>query len=139
MKKKLTAMVFAVGTALGAWASTVNLSALTADYVAKDGDTLTGKLGGDHRLSIADGAMVTLNGATIVVRADDAPYAPPQWPGINCEGSATIVLADDGSKVNQITGGNRWPGIYVPESETLIISGPGTLVVTGGGFSVIVR
>ena len=96
MKKKLTAMVLALGAALGAWAGMVNLSALTADYVAKDGDTLTGTLGGDHRLSIADGAMVTLNGVTIAVRADDAPYSPPQWPGINCEGSATSVLADDG-------------------------------------------
>ena len=134
MKKKLTAMALALGAMLGAWASMVNLSALTADYVAKDGDTLTGKLGGDYKLSIADGATVTLNGVTIAVRADDAPYSPPQWPGINCEGSATIVLADDGSKVNQITGGNRWPGIYVPESETLIISGPGTLVVTGGVY-----
>jgi hypothetical protein len=112
----------------------VNLSTLTGDYVAKDGDTLTGKLGGDYKLSVADGATVTLNGVTIAVRADDAPYAPSQWPGINCEGSATIVLADDGSKVNQITGGNRWPGIYVPESKTLVIGGPGTLVVTGGVY-----
>ena len=134
MKKKLTAMVLALGSAFGAWAGMVNLSALTADYVAKDGDTLTGKLGGDYKLSVADGATVTLNGVTIAVRADDAPYAPPQWPGINCEGSATIVLADDGSKVNQITGGNRWPGIYVPESKTLVIGGTGTLVVTGGVY-----
>ena len=134
MKTKLTAMVLVLGAMLGAWASTVNLSALTADYVAKDGDTLTGKLGGGYRLSIADGATVTLNGVTIAVRAEDAPYSPPQWPGINCEGNATIVLAGDGSAVNRVAGGNRWPGIYVPESKTLVISGPGTLVVTGGVY-----
>jgi len=114
MKKKLMTMVIAAGAMLGAWASTINLSALTADYVAKDGDTLTGKLGDDYKLSVAAGATVTLNGVTIAVRAEDAPYFPPQWPGINCEGNATIVLAGGGSAINRVTGGNRWPGIYWP-------------------------
>ena len=39
-----------------------DLSTITADHTAQDGETLTGKLGAIVKISIADGAAVTING-----------------------------------------------------------------------------
>lgn len=107
----------------------VDLSKLTADYVAQDGDVLTGTLGGNYKISVANGAVVTLNGVTINGTNDEA-Y---NWAGITCQGNNIIVLAD-GSK-NVVKGFNAtMPGIYVPEGSTLVIQGTtGTLDASSNG------
>ena len=63
-------------------ASEIPLSKVTSDYVAKDGDVLTGTLGKNVKISIADGATVTLKDATINGVNSDS-Y---RWAGITCEG-----------------------------------------------------
>jgi len=107
----------------------VDLSKLTADYVAQDGDVLTGTLGGNYKISVANGAVVTLNGVTINGTNDEA-Y---NWAGITCQGNNIIVLAD-GSK-NVVKGFNAtMPGIYVPEGSSLVIQGTtGTLDASSNG------
>ncbi len=116
----------------------INFSYLTEDYVAKNGDVLVGVLGGNHKISIEDGAKVTLAGVTIN-GVNDSKY---KWAGITCEGDCEIVLADNSK--NTVKGFHEWyPGIYVPKNKTLTISGSGFLDVSsngsgagiGGGFS----
>ena len=84
MKKKLTAMVLALGAALGAWAGMVNLSTLTGDYVAKDGDTLTFKKDGAVAFAgKVDGAKVSGSSQLVLRLAETGSpyqvtlYAPP--------------------------------------------------------------
>ena len=98
----------------------VDLSKLTEDYTAHDGDILKGTLGANVKISIASEATVRLRNATINGVHDDA-Y---KWAGINCPGNATIVL--DGT--NSVTGfhGN-YPGIHIAKGKTLTIKGSGTL------------
>ena len=48
----------------GAWAETINLSSVTADVTANDGDVLTGTTS-TCRVTIASGATVTLSDVTI--------------------------------------------------------------------------
>lgn len=107
----------------------VDLSKLTADYMAQDGDVLTGTLGGNYKISVAHGAVVTLDGVTINGTNDEA-Y---NWAGISCQGNAILVLAD-GSK-NVVKGFNEAkPGIHVPEACTLVIQGStGTLDASSNG------
>ena len=106
-----------------------DLSMLAGDYVASDGAMLTGTLRSGAKVSIADGATVTLNGATI--------DSGDKWPALTCVGDATIVLAD--GSVNALTGSS---GIYVPEGKTLTISsgtqGTGALTAQGsyGGVGI---
>ena len=101
---------------------TVDLSALTTDYRAKNGDILYGTLPQDIRLSIASGAEVTLNGVTTQEGTTVDDYA-----GIECKGKATINLAG----TNQVVG-NFSAGISVPEDKTLTIQGDGSLTAQGG-------
>ena len=65
MKQKLL-FIFALlcTVAQGAWAETINLSSVTADVTAQNGDVLTGTTS-TYRVTIADGATVTLSGVTI--------------------------------------------------------------------------
>ena len=112
----------------------VDLSKLTADYVAQDGDVLTGTLGGNYQISLAPGAIVTLNGVTIN-GTNDENY---KWAGITLTGNAILVLAD-GSK-NVVKGFfEDAPGILIPPACTLIIQGnTGTLDASsnGGGCGI---
>ena len=113
-----------------------DLSTLTADYVAKDGYTLTGTLDVEHypvKISIAKGATVTLDGVTIN-GANNSSY---QWAGLNCEGNATIILKD--GTTNTVKGFyENWAGIYVPEGCTLTIQGQtlgtGKLIASSNGY-----
>ena len=74
------------------------------------------------KVSIADGATVTLDNATIEYTANGADHA-----GLTCIGDATIVLGD--GTTNTVvsgldgSGNNNWPGIYVPQNKTLTING----------------
>ena len=102
-----------------------DLSTLTADYIAQDGDVLTGTLAGNYKISIADGAAVQLRNVTI----NGAKGNTYQWAGINCPGDATIVL-----KGNNILHGfhDNYPGIHIAEGKTLTVKGTGSLSVAGG-------
>ena len=105
----------------------INLGELTDDFVAQDCDTLTGSLGANVKISIAAGATVTLNGATINGTNDDS-Y---NWAGITCLGDATIIL----SGTNTVKGFfDEYPGVYVPESYTLTIQGTGSLTASSNGW-----
>ena len=45
--------------------SVIDLSTITANYTAQDGETLTGTLGENVKISIADGATITIENVTI--------------------------------------------------------------------------
>ena len=98
----------------------IDLSALTEDYEAKDGDILTGTLGENVKISIADGATVTLKDVTIN-GVHDEDY---QWAGITCNGNAKLILEG----TNTIKG-FFWiyPGVYIAPEKTLTIDGTGSL------------
>ncbi len=103
----------------------VDLSTLTAGYEAQNGDILTGKLVGNYKISIADGATVTLKNATI----QGTQNVAGEWAGITCEGDCNIMLKG----VNTVQGFlYEYPGIYVPEGKTLTIDGSGKLSASSG-------
>ena len=92
-------------------------------FLAKDGDVLSGTFPSDNKkhVLIADGASVTLRGATIV-------NSSTHFPGIGLNGNATIIL--DGK--NTVGANNIQAGIAVGgPGTTLTIKGEGTLEVTG--------
>ena len=101
----------------------VMLSSLTQDYEAKNGDVLTGTPGNSIRVSIAAGATVTLQDVNI--NADNLVY-----PGIKCQGSATLILVGN----NVVNGRHQdYAGIYPgPAGSTLTIQGNGSLSASSG-------
>ena len=108
----------------------VDLSRQTAAYEAKNGDVLTGELDVTNhpvKISIADGAAVTLNGVTIN-GVDNSSYS---WAGITCLGDATIILAN--GSTNTVKGfSSNYSGIFVAHNTsgteyTLTIDGDGSL------------
>ena len=113
-------------------AATIDLAKVSADITISNGWTVTGTLADIRKISIADGATVTLSGVTISRSSSDISNYP--WAGITCEGNATIILAD-GSE-NTVTGNyGDFPGIYVPVDETLTIRGSsGSLTVSNDGW-----
>ena len=102
--------------------TTIDLSAVTTDMTIPDGFTLTGKLDGAHKISIADGATVTLDNVTIEgINSDWFSYA-----GITCLGDATIILKE--GTTNTVNGyRGYYPGIQGAAGKTLTIKGSGTL------------
>ena len=105
---------------------TVNLATLEDKYTATDGDILAGTLGGDYRIIIPNGATVTLQNASINANKS----MPSAYPGIKCEGSATLILVGN----NVVNGRNEnYPGIYPgPAGSTLTIQGNGSLSASSG-------
>ncbi len=105
------------------------LSKLTAAYTAQNGDKLTGTLGRNVKISIADDATVTLDGVSI--------NASPSWTsgnyaGITCAGDATITLEG----TNTVKGFNEnYPGIQAAAGKTLTINGKGSLTASSNGYS----
>lgn len=109
-----------------------NLSAVTADYIAKNGEVLTGTLGSNVKISIADGATVTLNGVTINGNGDNEDDDNYQWAGITCKGDATINI--EGTNIVKRFY-RDYPAIQAgPAGKTLIIGGTGSLTATGGRY-----
>ena len=104
----------------------IDLSELTADCTAQNGDMLTGKLGNNYQVSIAAGATVTLNGASI--NYDSYLVLSGAFAGITCLGNATLII----SGTDYVKGLNSgYPGIFVPSGSTLTITGSGTLYALG--------
>ena len=110
----------------------VDLSTLTGDYEADDGETLTGTLAGNYKITIADGAKVTLRDA-VINGSNDKSYS---WAGITCLGNCTINLS--GSNTVKGFDGN-YPGIQAAKREgdgeeyTLTIEGDGSLEASSNG------
>ncbi|MBP5677076.1 MAG: InlB B-repeat-containing protein, partial [Bacteroidales bacterium] len=111
-------------SATGAWAENVNLANINSDLVLQDGANVTGKLNKIVKISIADGATVTLSGVTITPEGN----GNNNWSGIICEGDATIILAD-GTENKVRSFANDRSGICVPAGKTLTIDGTGSLDV----------
>ena len=137
MTKLMLAAVAATLLCLGARAATIDLSTLTEDFTAQDGDVLTGTLSNNVKISIADGATVQVKDVTIE-GANDNSYP---WAGITCEGDAWLVI--EGTNVVKSFYGN-YPGVFVPGGKTLTISGTGKLDAysqgkgagIGGGYDI---
>ena len=109
----------------------VDLSTLTGDMEARNGQTLTGALGCYVKVSIADGATVTLRDATINGRNKNAF----RWAGITCPGNATIVLEG----ANSVRGFQRmFPGIHIAPGKTLTVSGSGSLDAGSNGYGAAI-
>lgn len=128
--KKLT-FFLALGMAVffgaqQAKAATVDLSTLTADYVAQDGDILTGTLANNVKISIKPSATVTLKNARIY-GTDNSSYA---WAGLNCQANAIIIL-EGTCTVRGFEKGN--PGIHIPKNYSLYIQGDGSLTASSNG------
>lgn len=131
-------IVAAVMFAATTFASTIDLSTVTNDTEFTNGDVVTGTLllgaGGQFpKLTIADGASVTLRDAVVNVRGlSGSSFA---WPAIACNGNATIVLEGENT-VNGLYG--DYPAIYVPYVGSLTIKGTGALTVSANGSSAAI-
>lgn len=107
-------------------ATTVSPADFTTDQTIGNGSTLSGYQSYNVKISIADGAIVTLKDVTI----NGKNWTDGDYAGITCEGSATIILEGD----NMVKGFNAsYPGIYVPEGKTLTIMGSGKLTASSNG------
>ncbi len=105
----------------------VDLSKLTAEYVAQDGDILTGKATDKYKISVAAGATVTLKDVDITSFDSEGP----KYAGINCIGDATLVIEG----TNHVKGAyNECSGIHIPENFTLTIEGTGKLTAESNGY-----
>jgi hypothetical protein len=103
------------------------LSGVTVATTIQNGQTVSGTLGSNVQISIADGAIVTLKGAQINGTNNES-Y---KFAGITCEGSATIILEG----TNTVKGFyDEYPGISVPSGETLTIQGTGSLDASSNGW-----
>ena len=103
----------------------VNLALITSNFEAQHGDILQGTLGSNVKISIADGAEVTLGGMAI----NGVDNTSCKWAGLTCIGNATIILAD--GTTNTVTGFDyHYQGIFIPAEKTLTIQGnTGSLTV----------
>lgn len=114
----------------------VNLATKTEDYTANNGDILTGTLPAAYKLIIPMDATVMLKNATIAYGGYDAT-------AVECQGNATIVLADGTTNAISVPGGqgggpgdsgSPYPGIRAGGSGTKLTfkGNTGTLEVIGG-------
>lgn len=103
----------------------VDLATLQTDYIAMDGDVLTGTLGGNYQILIEKDAIVTLDGVTI----------NSSKACIKCQGNATIILADESTNTLTSTSTGE-SALMVGEYETtLTIQGStGVLNVKSGNY-----
>ncbi|MBR2194745.1 MAG: InlB B-repeat-containing protein [Salinivirgaceae bacterium] len=98
--------------------TTISLSGLTENTTVSDGSTLTGTT--NYKITIADGASVTLNDATIN-------------KGIVCAGSATINLVGTNKAQGYDEGDAGYAGVQCGGvGTTLTIKGDGSLTAIGG-------
>lgn len=89
--------------------------------------TLSGTGGANTHVTIANGAIVTLNGVTINSITNDANHS---WAGITCLGNAHVILEG----TNYVKGGYEdYPGIHIATNKTLTIKGTGSLTAESGG------
>lgn len=82
-------------------------------------------IGVNCKITIADGATITLNKSTI--NGSNELNQSIQYAGLKCEGSATIILEEE----NTVNGFFEGAGIFVPKGSTLTIKGSGKLNAYG--------
>ncbi len=137
--KELTSKTYAADNGYSVtWkmAQGAHLSAIAADFTANNGDVLTGTPASNVKISIADGANVTLKNVNITNLGNNC-----DWAGINCLGDATLMLEG----TNEVCAGKNgsgysmYPGIYIAPDKTLTIQGDGTLTAYSGPNSFGVR
>ena len=111
----------------------IDLANVTADTTVPNGWTVTGTFKEyykPYKISIADGAMVTLDGVDI----NSSGWSSGNYAGLTCLGNATIILKD--GTTNTVKGfSTSYPGIYVPSGHTLTIQGTGTLNASSNSSS----
>ena len=111
----------------------VNLGNITGDVTLYNGDVVTGTFKEyyhPHKISIADGATITLNGVDI----NSSGYSSPDYAGLTCLGDATIILKD--GTTNTVKGFDTdYPGIFIPSGHTLTIQGTGALNASSNEYS----
>ena len=95
----------------------VNLASLSADYEAKDGETLTGILGGNYKITIADGATVKAEGVNSISAAGI---------GSGVDNSVCGDILISGGTVDA-TGGDCSAGIGTGEKASV-----GNITITSG-------
>ena len=135
MKRKLLLSVALLcAVAQGAWAQqVVDLSTLTKDYVAQDGDVLMGTLEINENpinISIANNAQITLRNANILYGG--YYYYVEDHLGLKCEGNATITLEGDNKIVASPGGCCIQAG---PVGTKLTINGTGSLYATAAEYN----
>ena len=98
-----------------------------SDVTVADGTMLIGKLAQCKQINIAAGTKVTLNNVDI---NGDKTF-DGKFPGITCEGNATLTLVG----TNTVRGcyGTGYPGIFPAKNKTLTINGTGKLFAYGNG------
>ncbi len=111
-------------------ANVVTLCSGSGNVQLLHGHILTGTGGAETHVTIADGATVTFSGVNITSIANNDSH---QWPGISCLGDATITIGE--STTNNVKGGYRSSGIFVPQGKTLTLQGSGTLNATGAQYA----
>lgn len=99
-----------------------DISNLDEDYIVPDGQVLTGRLDNPYKISIVDGATVTLKDIDIAGSDTEGSFA-----GITCLGDATLIIKGN----NDLFGFKDGAGIFVPEGHTLTIDGDGILYSEG--------
>ena len=103
-----------------------DLSSIWSDYIAHDGEILRGKLEIPVKISVADGATITLRDVTI----EGKNWGFYTFAGLDCLGDATIILEG----TNSVKGYHwEYPGVYVPVDKTLTIKGTGSLEASSNG------
>ena len=108
----------------------VDLSKLTADYEAQDGDILTERLGTNVKISIADGAEIALRDVDIKYVSEGIC----KWAGITCLGNANIILM--GSNTVSAASSSYLPAIQIGGTgTTLTIQGSGSLTAIGSAYA----
>ena len=111
----------------------LDLSTLTgSEYVVKETETLTGTLGTNLKISVADKTILILEDVDINGKG---AWTTGNYAGINCLGDAKIILEGE----NTVKGFyERYPGIHIPVKNTLTIEEGvlgGELTVSSNGRS----
>ena len=111
----------------------LDLSTLTgSEYVVKETETLTGTLGTNLMISVADATTLILEDVDINGKG---AWTTGNYAGINCLGDAKIILEGE----NTVKGFyERYPGIHIPAKKTLTIEEGvlgGELTVSSNGRS----
>ena len=107
----------------------IDLATVYEDITIDGRTIVSGELDSQVKVSIANGAIVTLRDAAITNSMNSKTYS---WAGLTCLGDATLILEGD----NFIKGFyDEYPGIYVPVGSTLTITGDGSLDVGSQGYA----
>ena len=111
----------------------LDLSTLTgSEYVVKETERLTGTLGTNLQISVADATTLILEDVDINGKG---AWTTGNYAGINCLGDAKIILEGE----NTVKGFyERYPGIHIPVKNTLTIEEGvlgGELTVSSNGRS----